>query len=254
MRGEGMDTQSSMDLVAWPIVFRGKDVRTMIDSRDKSMWFHAADTGEVLAYANIHDAIATTHVKTRQLRISDSIGRSRDTTFISEQGLYKLAFRSNKPEAEEFTDRVAQVLTDLRAGKLFLHPVSQPALAHLDPAQQKANSKTMNRLAYSAGGREEIMRLNISLCKRLSDNGWPPKGYTEWAKASGWPSKQRGSGQEVLRKAEPHSACVCSLAKNLLAMGMPEAEVYDVAEGQKDFYKRVLPYATPAELHQSAEQ
>jgi len=248
-----MEQASTTDLVAWPIVFRGKDVRTMIDSRDKSMWFHAVDVGEVFAYGNIHDAIATARVKTTRLRISDSIGRSQETIFISEQGLYKLAFRSNKPEAEEFTDRVAQLLTDLRTGKLFLHAVSQPALAHLDPAQQKANSKMMNRLAYTNGGREEAMRLNIDICKRLSDNGWPPKGYTDWAKASGWPSKYRGSGQEVLRKAEPHSACVCSLAKNLLALGMPEAEVYDVAEGQKEFYKRVLPYAMPAELHGSVE-
>lgn len=236
------------DLVPWPIVFHGKDVRTLIDERDKSMWFHAVDVGEVLAYSNIHQAIATTQVKTTRLKILDSIGRAQETIFISEQGLYKLAFRSNKPEAEEFTEKVAQLLTDIRTGKVLLRAVSQPLLAHLDRAQQVENSKMMNRLAYNAGGQKEAIRLNTIICEQVSDNGWPPKSYTDMAKASGWPSKHRTSAQEVLRHAEPHSACACSLTKNLLGLGVPESDAIDLAKGQKDFYKRLLAYVTPGEL------
>jgi len=246
--GNTPESHKPQPIVYWPLVFHGKDLRTAIDERDKSMLFHAGDLGEVLGYANIHDAIAKNRIKTTRLRFSDTIGRSQETIFISEQGMYKLAFRSNKPEAEEFTDKVAQILADLRAGRLTLRPTSQSIRAHMETRQQKENSKTINRLAYTEGGREEIVRLNANLCKKLSDNGWPPKDYKDWAKASGYPAKHRGSGQEVLRYAEPHSACACSLAKNLISMGVPETEAYEMAGGTKDFFKRLLPYATPAEL------
>jgi len=47
--------------------------------------------------------------------IPDSLGRSQSTTFLNEAGLYKFAFRSNKPEADKFTNWVAgEVLPQLR--------------------------------------------------------------------------------------------------------------------------------------------
>lgn len=49
------------------------------------------------------------------LGITDPRGRVQDTTVINEPAVYKLVFRSNKPEAEKFSDWVAEeVLPTIR--------------------------------------------------------------------------------------------------------------------------------------------
>jgi len=49
--------------------------------------------------------------------LPDPNGRIQKTTLINEAGLYKLAFRSNKPEADKFTNWVtSEVLPQIRNG------------------------------------------------------------------------------------------------------------------------------------------
>ena len=46
-------------------------------------------------------------------------------TFITEQAMYKLVFRSNKPFADEFTNKVCEILKEIRkTGKFELRPSS----------------------------------------------------------------------------------------------------------------------------------
>ena len=44
----------------------------------------------------------------------DAMGGVQRLTFITEQGMYRLVFRSNLPEAEEFTDWTCEVLISIR--------------------------------------------------------------------------------------------------------------------------------------------
>lgn len=237
------------DLCAWPLIFHGYPVRSLIDERDKSFWAYSGDIGRVLGYGNVRDAL--TRVKStwqRYCRFNDSMGRSRDMLFINEQAIFKLAFRSDKDEADEFTDRVSELLTKLRRGELVLRPRAQAILAHTSERQQKDNSITYNRDKYMEGGEEELRKRNGLLCVALSDKGIGPKQYQRWAQSLGMPAKDRTSGQQVLRRVEAWSACACSAAKNYMQLGMPWEEAIKVALDLKTVYKRLLPYATPKEL------
>lgn len=74
-------------------------------------WFIANEVCTVLGIANSWDAVSRLSQHQRDaLGISDAIGRIQKTNIISEGGFYKLAFRSNKPEAEAFTDLVVDTI------------------------------------------------------------------------------------------------------------------------------------------------
>jgi prophage antirepressor-like protein len=111
--------------------FQGHDIRIVIHNGEP--WFVAKDICETLGIANHRDTIASLpgHQKD-YVGISDAIGRERITTIISEAALYKLAFRSNKEEAEVFTDWVASVVlpTIRKTGSFSLtqeEPQAQPS-------------------------------------------------------------------------------------------------------------------------------
>jgi prophage antirepressor-like protein len=223
-------------LSLWPFIFEGRDVRTAIDERDKTLWQHAGDVGEVLGLTNIHANLSSIKATwKRGIKTIDSTGRKQKQLFLRQQAVFKLAFRSRKPNAEAFTDRVAG-------------PRAQGLLEHANHAQQKRNSKALNRSAYMQGGKEGAIHQNAHICRQLSDKHLYPSDYKEWAKELGYPAKDRTSGQQVLRIMEPWSACSCSLVKNLLQLGIPEQEAFIMAEQQKAFYARLLRYATPQEL------
>lgn len=68
----------------------------------------------------------------------DPLGRTQEAWYLNESGLYKLAFRSNKPEAEKFTEWVAsEVLPSIRkTGSYANAPVLSAAELILAQAQQ----------------------------------------------------------------------------------------------------------------------
>jgi prophage antirepressor-like protein len=94
--------------------YQSSQVRVLM--RGDNPWFVAKDVAAVLGIANSRDAISRLKESEKDdVGIADAIGRMQPTTIISEYALYKLAFRSNKPEAEAFTDWVAsEVLPAIR--------------------------------------------------------------------------------------------------------------------------------------------
>lgn len=95
-------------------MYQGSQVRTVI--KDGEPWLVAKDVCEVLGIKNHSDAISRLNNSMKSvLGVSDPHGRVQDTLVISEPGMYKLVFRSNKSEAEEFGDWVAtEVLPSIR--------------------------------------------------------------------------------------------------------------------------------------------
>lgn len=86
--------------------YKHKEVRTI--TANGQVWFMAKDVCEILEIVNVSDAVSRVADDAKcTIGISDSIGRPHPTPFINEAGVYKLAFRSNKPEAEKFTDWLA---------------------------------------------------------------------------------------------------------------------------------------------------
>ena len=87
--------------------YEGHDVRTVLI--DGEPHFVAMDVCNILTIANYRDAVSRLKDSMKcYVGISDAIGRERETTVVTEAGLYKLIFRSNKPEAEKFADWVAE--------------------------------------------------------------------------------------------------------------------------------------------------
>lgn len=86
------------------------------------VWFMAKDVCEVLEIVNVSDAVSRVADNAKcTIGVSDSIGRERPTPFLNEAGVYKLAFRSNKPEAERFTDWLAtEVIPQIRRTGKFI--------------------------------------------------------------------------------------------------------------------------------------
>ena len=89
-------------------------VRTL--ERDGEIWFVAKDVCDVLELANPTEALrALDDDEKNSLRISEGNRGNPNVNVINEPGLYRLAFRSNKPEAKKFTKWVAsEVLPTIR--------------------------------------------------------------------------------------------------------------------------------------------
>lgn len=77
--------------------------------------FKAKDIGELLDIKNIREIIKNFNNKQRcDVSLTDAIGREQKTTFLTEQGLYKVLMKSRKPIAEQFQDWVCEVVEEIR--------------------------------------------------------------------------------------------------------------------------------------------
>ena len=91
------------------------DIRMMVDDNQKP-WFVVADVANMLDIKNINrnmedfpDGVRSTYP------IVDSLGRTQNAAVVSEAGLYRLIFKSRKPEAEAFVAWVTEeVLPQIR--------------------------------------------------------------------------------------------------------------------------------------------
>lgn len=85
------------------------EIRTAID-KDGQAWFVVKDVCDILGIKNDRDAISKLNKKQKGVGITDTLGGNQEMNIISEGGLYKLAFTSRKPIAQEFTDWVTDEL------------------------------------------------------------------------------------------------------------------------------------------------
>ncbi len=88
----------------------------IIQSADQ-IWFVAKDIFEMLDLSwRGADSLWQRQIPKEWTLLEDSqtLGGLQKTWFITERAVYKLAFRSNKPEAENFTNWVAEVIENIR--------------------------------------------------------------------------------------------------------------------------------------------
>jgi prophage antirepressor-like protein len=90
----------STDLV--PFVFDGREVRTIL--RDGEPWFVLADACAILEIQNPRDVAKSLPPSNVAKIYVSSAAQGRRMLVINEPGLYRLIFRSSKPEAEKFQD------------------------------------------------------------------------------------------------------------------------------------------------------
>ena len=92
------------------------DIRVIVKQDDQSIWFVAADVANMLDIKNINRNMDDFPDGVRSMYpIVDSMGRTQNTTIVSEAGLYRLIFKSRKKEAEAFVSWVTEeVLPQIR--------------------------------------------------------------------------------------------------------------------------------------------
>ena len=89
------------------------DVRVSV--KDGEPWFAVKDVCEILELSNVTEAVRGLPETDLTSVVLTSGGQKRELTFINEAGLYRLVFRSRKPEAERFQDWICrEVIPSIR--------------------------------------------------------------------------------------------------------------------------------------------
>lgn len=102
--------------LANPFAFGAVDVRTAI-SPEGQVWFCAKDVCNALGltWSGRGNTLKSIPDPWQGVAYLETPGGVQEAVFVSEPAVYKLAFRSNKPEAERFTHWVcAEVLPAIR--------------------------------------------------------------------------------------------------------------------------------------------
>ena len=101
---------------------------------DNEPWFVGKDVADILGYAKPLNAIATHVDEDDSLKqgLTDSLGRTQNTIFINESGLYALIFGSKLESAKRFKHWVtSEVLPSIRKTGCYQKPVQGKELLAL---------------------------------------------------------------------------------------------------------------------------
>lgn len=115
-------------------IFEERNVRMIWNKDCTEVWFSAIDVGEELGIVNIRDTLRnidrTEKKKFKNEEISgvgvlytrnfESPLNNYGETFVSEEAVYNMSFRSNKPEAKLFTKWVTKVLKQIRINGYYV--------------------------------------------------------------------------------------------------------------------------------------
>lgn len=108
---------SEQTLISFP--FDTSQVRTAT-SEDGQIWFAAKDVCEALNLTWSGKTLQKTPKNWQGMFRKNTPGGEQDLTFINEPALYRIVFRSDKPEAERFCNWVcAEVLPAIRKHGFF---------------------------------------------------------------------------------------------------------------------------------------
>ena len=107
-------------------IFKNTNIRSYIDETGE-IWVCAKDVCEALNISwKGNGTLNTINDNWKGVRSFRTPRGEQQLIFIKEAAVYKLAFRSNKPEAEEFTDFIAdEVIPALRKEGYYVLPKSE---------------------------------------------------------------------------------------------------------------------------------
>lgn len=110
---------SAIDVFQFPAT--SQQIRALI--RDGEPWFVAGDITTALGIANGRDAVSRLDKSARGVGETDTPGGRQRVTIISEAGMYRLAMRSNRPDAIHFQMWISyDVLPSIRKTGAYMLP------------------------------------------------------------------------------------------------------------------------------------
>ncbi|HBG1534384.1 TPA: BRO family protein [Clostridioides difficile] len=106
-------------------VMHQKNVRMIWSKDGNDVWFHAGDVGEELGVIQINSTLRNIDKEYKKkfknsdmhemhIRNFDKALNNKGEIFITEEAVYNISFRSNKPEAKLFTKWVSKTLKQIR--------------------------------------------------------------------------------------------------------------------------------------------
>lgn len=98
-------------------VFDGKQVPILWEKNDP--YFRATEIGNIFGIKNIHTSIEKFSEYEKSLRKIVTPGGPQEATFLTEQGLYKLIFKSRKTVAHKFQMWVFDVIKNIRKNGMY---------------------------------------------------------------------------------------------------------------------------------------
>lgn len=169
-------------LATHPVSFsfqESHDVRIQLINGEP--WFCLRDVCEVLGLTNSRKVLSSQVDKDGVTKsyVIDSLGREQEAVFVNEPNLYRVIFRSNKPEAKQFQDWVFnEVLPTIRkTGRYEKQPAAEPL-----------NAKDMNNLKRLVW----LMTANMKF-----DAAWNQGVWHSLRSATGRPSPQPFSVEDL---------------------------------------------------------
>lgn len=123
-------------------MYQGYDVEVIV--LDDTPYFNANQVGEILEIAKVRNTIEDYNDKQKIKITNDMLAHTmgvrkmhhKGENFLTEAGVYKLVFKSRKPEAERFTDWVVEeVLPSIRkTGSYYIQQT--PSYMIVDPIER----------------------------------------------------------------------------------------------------------------------
>lgn len=146
--------------IATPEVFTFQEshkVRTALQNNE--LWFVAKDVFSVLGvyWAGVRSLsmipeawrVVVSFTTTQKNQHGVQEGQAKDVHCINFKGLCKIAFRSNKPEADAFTNWAAEVIDTVMKTGSYVLPTAKAAIETISPTQYHNLRVMVNDIADS---------------------------------------------------------------------------------------------------------
>ena len=221
-------------------VFRYKDKQVRTVDHDGEVWFVAKDVCEILEIVDSHTAIRDLDDDEKGGHNMPTLGGMQNMTVISECGLYKLAFKSRKPEAKNFTRWVTHdVLPTIRKTGSYTIPGAEQAQEPLTVRVRVA--ELLQRLALQVSDEADREHINRESYKYATGEDLPVKSPKAKPKPAPryWTAQQVGALLKWPADAVTHRAEKLGITKKAVN-GIWDGDMWSFSkEGRKKFLELV---------------
>ena len=133
--------------------------------------FKANEIGNIIGIKNIRDAIKDfdEDEKRDDVGLTDTIGRTQQMLFLTENGLYRLLMKSKKPIARQFQKWICNILKELRlTGEYKLRQELKEKEEEIKEIHDKLSGTNKDQHYYMIKIGENLYKLGI--CSDLQSN------------------------------------------------------------------------------------
>ena len=222
-------------------VFRYKDKQVRTVDHDGEVWFVAKDVCVILEIVDYHQAVEVLDEDEKGIGYSiPTPSGMQNMTIINEPGLYKLIFKSRKPEAKSFTRWVTHdVLPTIRKTGSYTIPGAEQAQEPLTVRVRVA--ELLQRLALQVSDDADREHINRESYKYATGEDLPVKSPKAKPKPTPryWTAQQVGEMLKWPADAVTHRADKLGITKKAVN-GIWDGDMWSFSkEGRKKFLELV---------------